>query len=129
MADDDAPYHAHAYFAPEHREAAVALRSQLATLREVEGTPVFIGQLRDHGVGPHPIPQFEVHFPKRDLARLMPVFEGCGLSVLVHPVTLDDFADHTTLATWVGEPIALDVSVLDPPGINQGLARFGRTDA
>ena len=27
-----------------------------------------------------------------------------------------------------GTPIDLDLTVLDPPGINQGFARFGKTD-
>ena len=28
----------------------------------------------------------------------------------------------------VGEPLKLDVSVLDPPGENKGIPRFGKTD-
>jgi len=51
-----------------------------------------------------------------------------GLRALVHPLTDDDLADHTALAHWIGEPVELDVTVLDPPGQNQGVARFGRTD-
>jgi DOPA 4,5-dioxygenase len=46
----------------------------------------------------------------------------------VHPLTDDDLADHTELSRWIGEPLELDVNVLDPPGINQGVARFGKTD-
>ena len=30
-----------------------------------------------------------------------------GLRALIHPLTDDDLADHTTLAHWVGEPLAL----------------------
>lgn len=44
------------------------------------------------------------------------------------PLTDDDLADHTTLAWWIGEPLELDTSVLDPPGVNQGVARFGKSD-
>ena len=58
------------------------------------------------------------------IARL----EASGLRALVHPLTDDDLADHTTLGHWLGEPVALDVTVLDPPGVNQGLARFGKGD-
>jgi len=54
--------------------------------------------------------------------------ENSGLRALVHPLTDDDLADHTSLARWIGEPVELDVTVLDPPGHNQGVARFGRTD-
>jgi DOPA 4,5-dioxygenase len=43
-------------------------------------------------------------------------------------LTLDDLADHTSLARWIGTPLELDLTVLDPPGVNQGFARFARTD-
>lgn len=33
-------------------------------------------------------------------------------SVLIHPNTSDEVADHTMLATWMGTPIALDVDLL-----------------
>jgi DOPA 4,5-dioxygenase len=53
---------------------------------------------------------------------------GLGNHGPVHALTPDDLADHTTLAQWIGEPIPLDLSVLDPPGINQGIARCGKCD-
>ena len=52
-----------------------------------------------------------------------------GLRALVHPLTDDDLADHTSLGEWIGgEPLELDLTTLDPPGMNQGIARFGKTD-
>jgi len=119
------PYHAHVYFTAETRAVADALRTRLAS-----GTPrpVFVGELRDHPVGPHPLPQFEAHFQQSDLAALLPVFEDCGLRVLVHPLTDDDLADHTTLGHWIGEPLPLVLSTLDPPGMNKGIPRFGKSD-
>ena len=52
-----------------------------------------------------------------------------GLTALVHPLTDDDLADHTTLGKWLGgAPLPLDLSVLDPPGMNKGVARFGKSD-
>jgi DOPA 4,5-dioxygenase len=89
---------------------------------------IFVGQMRDYKVGPHPDPQFEVHFQEADLNKIVPVLKSSGLTVLVHPLTRDDLADHTTLAHWIGDPIPLDLTTLDPPGMNQGLARFGKTD-
>lgn len=50
------------------------------------------------------------------------------LDRLVHPLTDDDLADHTTLAQWIGKPLPLKVEVLDPPGQNQAIARFGISD-
>jgi DOPA 4,5-dioxygenase len=78
--------------------------------------------------GPHPIPQFEVHFLESAREEIVPRIEASGLQALVHPLTDDDVADHTTLAQWVGAPIELDLTTLDPPGMNQGVARFGKSD-
>jgi DOPA 4,5-dioxygenase len=88
----------------------------------------FVGEMRDMPVGPHPKPQFEVHFRKDSLAAVLKLITESGLTALVHPLTDDDLADHTTHAKWLGTPISLDLSVLDPPGKNQGIARFGKSD-
>ena len=102
------PFHAHVYYDRDERGDAQALHAAL--LRRDE--PLFVGRMTDGPVGPHPIPQFE----------------QSGLRILVHPLTDDDVADHTSLGRWIGKPVELDVSVLDPPGQNQGVARFGLTD-
>ncbi len=120
----DAPFHAHIYVRDGERAAAEALRERLAGTAGV----LFAGVLREGKVGPHPISQFEIHFPEKALPTVRPVLEASGLTVLVHPLTHDDLADHTTLANWIGTPIELDVSVLDPPGVNQGFDRYGKTD-
>ena len=51
-----------------------------------------------------------------------------GLTALVHPLTDDDLADHTNLGQWIGNPVELDMTTLDPPGANQGVSRFGLSD-
>jgi len=84
--------------------------------------------MTDRGLGPHPIPQFEVHFHEGARDGVIAAIEASGLRALVHPLTDDDLADHTELGIWIGEPLALDVTTLDPPGENQGVARFGKTD-
>lgn len=130
MDHNEAPWHAHIYYAPGDRGRAEAFRGRLIGLKDSRKAPqlLFIGELRDQKMGPHPVPQFEVHFT----AGLVPMIEGIiresGLTALVHPLTSDDLADHTHLGQWIGSPIDLDLSVLDPPGINQGFARFGKTD-
>jgi len=119
-----APFHAHIYYPMADRARAEALRE---TLRSAPGV-VFVGSLRDAPVGPHLIPQFEIHFPEAALPEVLPRIEASGLTALVHPLTDDDLADHTTLGRWIGTPLELDLSVLDPPGVNQGVPRFGKTD-
>lgn len=123
-------FHAHIYYDAAERTDAAALRERLAGLTGEAGTPLilFTGRMTDGPVGPHPIPQFEIHFLESSLAALLPVIEQSGLRALVHPLTEDDFADHTTLARWIGEPLALDLTVLDPPGVNKGVARFSKSD-
>jgi DOPA 4,5-dioxygenase len=119
-----APYHAHIYYSPDERARAERLRDDFLTNPEI----LFVGQLTDRGVGPHPLPQYEVHFLERSRSDVIDAIAESGLRALVHPLTDDDVADHTTLAHWIGEPLALDTRVLDPPGHNQGIPRFGKSD-
>ena len=124
------PYHAHIYFDSRERAAADRLHRTLTKSKGIgELLSVnFIGEMRDEPVGPHPKPQFEVHFREDSLAAVLTLIKESGLTALVHPLTDDDLADHTSLAHWIGEPIPLDLSVLDPPGMNQGVGRFGKSD-
>jgi len=119
-----APYHAHIYYSPDERARAERLRDDFLTNAEI----LFVGQMTDRGVGPHPIPQYEVHFLERSRSDVIDAIAESGLRALVHPLTNDDVADHTTLAHWIGDPLALDTRVLDPPGHNQGIPRFGKSD-
>ena len=132
MSSDDgrAPYHAHIYYDAGQRDRAEALRQRFMTMTGPGAEPqvVFVGQLRDGKAGPHPVSQYEIHFLQSELAGLMPVIEASGLRALVHPLTDDDLADHTSLGHWIGEPLELDLTTLDPPGVNQGVPRFGKTD-
>ena len=130
MADPDAPWHAHIYFSVEQRAAADALRETFARMSRAAGEPeiLFVGRMTEGKVGPHPIPQFEVHFLGASRAAVVTAIEASGLRALVHPLTDDDLADHTSLGHWIGEPVELDLATLDPPGHNQGVARFGKTD-
>ena len=120
-----APFHAHIYYSENERPAARALRDDFSARRPAV---LFVGEMTDRGVGPHPIPQYEVHFRQAAAENIISAIEASGLRALVHPLTDDDLADHTTLAKWIGEPVQLDVSVLDPPGVNQGIPRFGKSD-
>ena len=120
-----APFHAHIYYSNDDRAAAEALRDRFSAMQP---QVLFVGRMMDEGVGPHPIAQFELHFLEGARSDVVAAIEASGLRALVHPLTDDDLADHTTLAQWIGEPVDLDVTVLDPPGQNQGVARFGRTD-
>jgi aromatic ring-cleaving dioxygenase len=128
--DHDAPYHAHVYYSTEQRPAAEALRHDFQRLTSADADPriLFVGAMKDGKAGPHPISQYEIHFLKGALSGVLPMIEASGLRALVHPLTDDDLADHTSLAHWIGAPLDLDLTTLDPPGMNQGVPRFGKTD-
>ena len=120
----DAPWHAHIYFTAADRVQAAVLRERFRANPRV----LFTGQMIDAPVGPHPIPQYEIHFfaPARD--AVIALIEATSLRALVHPLTDDDLADHTTLGHWIGEPLELALGALDPPGVNQGVTRFAISD-
>lgn len=130
MTTDHAPYHAHVYYGTDSRAIAEHLHQRFSSAKIGDKSlgVLFVGELRDRSVGPHPKPQFEIHFFKDALPRILPLIKASGLTALIHPLTDDDLADHTTSASWIGEPLPLDHSVLDPPGANQGIARFGTSD-
>ena len=128
MAGSLAPYHAHIYYSADQRPAAQALRDDFLGQVSSGSDILFVGQMTDRGVGPHPVPQYEVHFLERSRDQVIAAITASGLRALVHPLTADDLADHTSLAHWIGEPFKLDLGVLDPPGKNQGVPRFGKSD-
>jgi len=86
VGDGTAPFHAHVYYSSEERPAAERLRETFA------GQPgvLFIGQMTDRGVGPHPIPQYEVHFREVSRPSVVAAIEASGLRALVHPLTNDE---------------------------------------
>lgn len=128
--DDDAPFHAHIYFSDSERAMAEKLRQEFdRSIGAGNGaSTIFVGSMAVGKAGPHPVPQFEVHFFKRALSRVTEMIRASSLRGLIHPLTDDDLADHTTLAQWIGEPLELDLTTLDPPGMNQGVPRFGKRD-
>lgn len=128
MAEIEAPWHAHIYFTDQDRAAALALRDSFVALCKAEGPILFVGAMAAGPAGPHPIPQYEVHFGEASFDAVRTMIVASGLTALVHPLTDDDLADHTTLGEWIGAPVVLDLAVLDPPGHNQGVARFGIAD-
>ncbi|NHZ35082.1 DOPA 4,5-dioxygenase family protein [Massilia rubra] len=129
MDELNAPYHAHIYYDAATRAQALALRQRLLDAKDSGAIPelFFVGELGEHAVGPHPLPEYEIHYSEAMLPAVIALLEASGLRALVHPLTDDDVADHTTLAHWIGEPLPLKLETLDPPGVNQGVARFGKS--
>lgn len=103
-------FDAHIYFDQHNREEALALRE--AALTNWKDSQVFVGFMIEKPVGPHPIPMFEINFPKELFSEvtLWLLHHHGKLSILVHELTGDDYLDHTDYALWIGKPIELDLS-------------------
>ncbi len=104
-------YHAHVYYDPvASRDRASAIRDQIGT----NFPEVLLGRWHDQPVGPHTGAMYQVAFPPDLLSRILPwlMLNRLGLSVLLHPSTGDDYADHTDHAAWLGERLPLKLEVL-----------------
>lgn len=102
-------YHAHVYYDPSTRGAAERLRQAIG-----ERFATRLGRWHDEPVGPHPIAMYQVAFAVDELPRLLPwlMLNRGELSVLVHPLTGDDYADHALFALWLGAPQPLRLETL-----------------
>jgi len=102
-------YHAHIYYNPETKPVAERLRETIAAKFAVE-----VGGLSDEPRGPHPISQFAVIFETPEFQNIVPwlMLNRDGLDVLVHPLSDSSYNDHTALAMWLGEPVALKTDML-----------------
>ena len=104
-------YHAHVYYDPaKSRDRAERLRARVAAAFP----QVRLGRWHDELVGPHPQSMFQIAFPRETLPALMPwlMLNRDGLTVLVHPETGDDYADHSAHAAWLGAVLPLRLEVL-----------------
>lgn len=102
-------YHAHIYYAPATRSIAERLREAIGA-----GFEVRLGSWHDQPVGPHPVAMYQIAFAVGEFPRLVPwlMLNRDGLDVLVHPLTGDDYDDHTVYAMWLGTPLPLRLEVL-----------------
>ena len=102
-------FHAHIYYAPETRPVAERLREAIGA-----GFAVQLGRWHDQPVGPHPVSMYQVAFAVAEFPRLVPwlMLNREGLSVLVHPLTGNDYDDHAHHALWLGPPLPLRLDQL-----------------
>jgi aromatic ring-cleaving dioxygenase len=127
MADVAAPselseihsYHAHIYYDPASRPRAERLRAWVA-----ERFLVRLGAWHDAPVGPHPEAMFQIAFATEAFPQLVPwlMLNHSGLTVLVHPNTDDEHADHLVHALWMGQILPLETT-----GLSHSLREQGRS--
>jgi aromatic ring-cleaving dioxygenase len=71
-----------------------------------------IYRIWDRPLGPHPIGMFEVNlFTPEQFGAFIPwlVINRGPLSALIHPNTDEEERDHTQRATWMGQPLPLNL--------------------
>lgn len=101
-------YHVHIYFDENSIDLAVNLTEELYEKFGYE-----LGNINKNPVGPHPIWSRQVSFKHSDYDAVISWLKMNreDLSILIHPLTDDEYIDHTTSAIWLGQPIKLDLSI------------------
>jgi aromatic ring-cleaving dioxygenase len=105
-------YHAHIYYDPATtKPTAQRLCDQLAERFKVE-----FGHFHDGPIGPHPIANVQVIFAEDQFQDMVPwlMVNRDGLDILVHMLSSDSVADHSSRALWLGNPVPMKLEVLRP---------------
>ncbi|BBK33277.1 DOPA 4,5-dioxygenase [Stella humosa] len=110
--DEIADWHAHIYFDQDTTTDALALRALIEA--RFEGN-MEMGRFHEKPVGPHPKWSYQVLFRPDRFADIVPwlTLNRGRLTVFVHPNTGDALVDHRDRAVWLGDSVALDLSVLE----------------
>jgi aromatic ring-cleaving dioxygenase len=105
-----ASFHAHIYFEREtERAIALALREAIAARFSVR-----LGTIWDRPVGPHSRSMYQVAFAPELFETFVPwlMLNRRGLSILVHPNTINQKRDHLDDSLWIGAPLEIHGEVL-----------------
>jgi DOPA 4,5-dioxygenase len=114
-------FHFHVYWFQNNAasyESAVRLRDRILELAKQGFFQVvpLKNAINTSPRGPHPIGSYEVWCAREDFARCYSwfVLNRGQHSVLIHPLTREEVADHSSRAAWLGTPVPLDYSNLTP---------------
>jgi len=101
-------YHAHVYFDESTVDFAAELCHEAG-----DKFGLRVGRVHRQPVGPHTRWSCQITFGTKSFDELIPWLDQQrnGLSVLVHALTGDDLADHTSYAYWLGDAVELDLSM------------------
>ncbi|WP_339722990.1 DOPA 4,5-dioxygenase family protein [Marinomonas primoryensis] len=105
-------FHAHLYYADE---AGVEIAKQVAE-QAAELFDIRIGRFHQKPVGPHPVWSCQLSFASETFGQIIPwlMLNRQSLDVFVHPLTGNDYVDHTQGVSWLGRAYTLDISQFKP---------------
>ena len=101
-------FHAHLYY---HDAAGMAI-AKLVAQQAAERFSVEVGRFHQKPVGPHPVWSCQLSFAPVIFGEIVPwlMLYRQSLDVFVHPVTGNDYFDHTQGVSWLGHSHPLDTS-------------------
>ena len=104
-------YHAHIYF-----DEGTQSQARVLCMEAWQSCHVGLGRFHERPVGPHPDWSCQLSFDADEFERLIPWLDSNrdGLNILVHPLTGDALAEHTTHARWLGNPRELNTEIFEP---------------
>lgn len=105
-------FDAHIYFSSSEKEEAENFRDKMR--EKFSSLTFFAGDLIPIAIGPHPMPMFEANFPTEHFSEVVIwLMQNRGsLNILVHPLTGDDYVDHTDAVMWLGKSLELNLEKL-----------------
>ncbi|MCZ2721403.1 DOPA 4,5-dioxygenase family protein [Marinomonas sp. 15G1-11] len=110
--DNITAYHAHLYFHDmESMEAAVLIADAAQA-----AFPIKVGRFHQRPVGPHPVWSCQLSFAASTFGDFIPwlMMNRGNTDVFLHPLTGDDYLDHTQGASWLGHSYPLKLDMFRP---------------
>jgi len=112
-------WHFHIYFlqtSATATAAAVKLRDAVLRLRHQGAfVAVPLNRVNYEPIGPHPVGSYEIWCPSESFSSVfsyLALNRGPDLSILIHPLTRDQRADHEVRPAWIGPSFPLNLEVL-----------------
>ncbi|KAG8853370.1 hypothetical protein FRB96_008160 [Tulasnella sp. 330] len=100
---------------PKAKQAALTLRDAVLRLRR-DGAFVAVPlwRVNEDPVGPHPVGSYEIWCPLESFASVYSylALNRGNLSILIHPLTRDERADHEVRNAWMGHSFPLNLDTL-----------------
>lgn len=107
-------FDAHIYFEIDNLTEALKFQQNISEFffEEINQKHFFVGDLIPIPIGPHPIPMFELNFDKEIFSKVVIwlMSNRNKFNILIHPISGNDYFDHTQGAIWLGESLILDLS-------------------